>query len=80
MRPQRGSPGAERFLVPGPWRIPGSRLTTVMNELSRSMGQPDFHPFRMPHPVLRKLHFIHLVTRDQTAYAGQGRRGVASRG
>jgi len=55
-------------------------LTTVMNELSRSTGQSDFHPFRMPHPVLRKLHFIHLVTRDQTAYAGQGRRGVASRG
>jgi len=26
-------------------------------------------PFKMPPPVLRKLHFIHLVVRDQKAYA-----------
>jgi hypothetical protein len=36
-------------------------LVTVLNELSRSLGQPDFYPFVMSRPVLRKLHFIHLV-------------------
>jgi hypothetical protein len=36
-------------------------LTTVLNELARSMGQPDFYPFVMSRPVVRKLHFIQLV-------------------
>jgi hypothetical protein len=59
-------PLAERFLsLVNSWVV----LTTVMNELSHSMGQPDFYPFRMPPPVLRKLHFIHLVVRDQKAFA-----------
>ena len=44
-------------------------LTNAMNELSRSMGQPDFYPFTMPPAVLRKLHFIHLVVTGQTDYA-----------
>jgi hypothetical protein len=39
-------------------------LVTVLNELARSMGQPDFYPFVMSRPVLKKLHFIHLVVRD----------------
>jgi hypothetical protein len=59
-------PGAGRFLsLVNSWVV----LTTVVNELSRSMGQPEFYPFRMPPTVLRKLHFIHLVVRDQRAYA-----------
>jgi hypothetical protein len=37
-------------------------LTTVLNKLSRSMGQPDFYPFAIPLKAVRKLHFIHLVT------------------
>jgi hypothetical protein len=36
-------------------------LITVLNELSRSLGQPDFYPFVMSRAVLRKVHFIHLV-------------------
>jgi hypothetical protein len=28
------------------------------------MGQPDFYPFVMSRPVVRKLHFIHLVVKD----------------
>jgi hypothetical protein len=36
-------------------------LTTVLNELARSMGQPDFYPFVMSRPVVRKLHFVQLV-------------------
>jgi hypothetical protein len=44
-------------------------LTTVLNELARSMGQPDFYPFVMSRPVVRKLHFIHLVVKDAQAGA-----------
>ena len=38
-----------------------TRLTTLLNEMSRSMGQPDFYPFVLPHEVIAKLHFIHLL-------------------
>lgn len=38
-----------------------TRLTTMLNEMSRSMGQPDFYPFALPLNVVGKLHFIHLV-------------------
>ena len=33
----------------------------MLNEMSRSMGQPDFYPFVLPRDVVAKLHFIHLV-------------------
>jgi hypothetical protein len=36
-------------------------LAGMLNELSRSMGQPDFYPFVLPPAVIAKLHFIHLV-------------------
>ena len=36
-------------------------LAGMLNELSRSMGQPDFYPFVLPSAVIAKLHFIHLV-------------------
>ena len=39
-------------------------MTTVLNELARSMGQPDFYPFVMSRPVVAKLHFVHLVVRE----------------
>ena len=45
-----------------------SELTGVLNELSRSMGQPDFYPFVLPHEAVRKLQFIHLVVTQ----AGKG--------
>ena len=38
-----------------------TRLTTLLNEMSRSMGQTDFYPFVLPHQVVAKLHFIHLL-------------------
>lgn len=38
-----------------------TRLTTMLNEMSRSMGQPDFYPFVLPQEVVGKLHFIHLL-------------------
>ncbi|MBL9090579.1 MAG: putative zinc-binding peptidase [Planctomycetaceae bacterium] len=40
------------------------QLTTVLNELARSMGQHDFYPFVMSRPVLRKMHFIQMVVKD----------------
>lgn len=39
-------------------------LAGMLNELSRSMGQPDFYPFVLPPAVIAKLHFIHLVIQD----------------
>ena len=51
-------PGAQHFLdFLNDW----TRLTTLLNEMSRSMGQPDFYPFVLPHEVVAKLHFIHLL-------------------
>ncbi|MBU1443198.1 MAG: putative zinc-binding peptidase [Gammaproteobacteria bacterium] len=41
------------------------RLTNVLNELSRSMGQPDYYPFVLPHAAVGKLQFIHEVIREQ---------------
>jgi len=38
-----------------------ARLTTMLNEMSRSMGQPDFYPFVLPTDAVAKLHFIHLL-------------------
>jgi hypothetical protein len=38
-----------------------TRLTTMLTEMSRSMGQPDFYPFTLPREVVAKLHFIHIL-------------------
>lgn len=47
------------------------QLTTVLNELARSMGQPDFYPFVMTRMVLRKLHFIQMVVKADRESAGR---------
>jgi hypothetical protein len=39
-------------------------IVMVLNEMARSMGQPDFYPFVMSKPVVAKLHFIHMVVAD----------------
>lgn len=53
-----GHPDAEEFLaLLNHW----TRLTTLLNEMSRSMGQPDFYPFVLQPDMVRKLHFIHRV-------------------
>lgn len=41
------------------------KLTTVLNELARSMGQQDFYPFVMSRPVLRKIHFIQMIVKEE---------------
>ena len=40
------------------------QLTTVLNELARSMGQHDFYPFVMSRAVLRKMHFIQMIVKE----------------
>jgi hypothetical protein len=37
------------------------KLTGVLNELSRSMGLPDFYPFVLSVAAVRKLHLVHQV-------------------
>jgi len=44
-----------------------TQLTTLLNEMSRAMGQPDFYPFVLPREVVAKLHFIHLVVTSVSA-------------
>jgi hypothetical protein len=59
---QPDHPDAAKFLdfVNG-WVL----LTNVLNELSRSMGQPDYYPFVMPRTAVGKLQFIHRVITEQ---------------
>jgi hypothetical protein len=41
-----------------------TRLTAVLNELSRAMGLHDFYPFALPRAAVAKLHFVHLVVTE----------------
>ena len=55
-------PGAAKFLdFLNGWVL----LTNVLNELSRSMGQPDYYPFVLPRAAVGKLQFIHCVVTQQ---------------
>jgi hypothetical protein len=42
-------------------------LTAVLNEMARSMGQPDFYPFVLPRPAVAKLQLIHAIVRGAGA-------------
>jgi hypothetical protein len=46
------------------------RLTNMLNELSRSMGQPDYYPFVLPRVAVGKLQFIHQVIAQQRERGG----------
>jgi hypothetical protein len=46
-------------------------LAGMLNELSRSMGQPDFYPFVLPPAVIARLHFIHLVIQQEGGRADE---------
>jgi hypothetical protein len=53
-----GAPDAQPFLdFVNAW----AGLTAALNELSRSMGQPDFYPFVLPAAAVAKLQFIHCT-------------------
>ena len=55
---------AEHFLG---WINAWVKLTTVLNETARSMGQPDVYPFVMNRAVVTKLHFVQCVIESQGA-------------
>jgi hypothetical protein len=55
-------PEAERFLA---FLNHWTQLTMLLNGMSRAMGQPDFYPFVMPHEVVAKLQFIHLLVASE---------------
>lgn len=42
------------------------QLSSVLNVLARSMGQPDIYPFVLTVPSLRKLYMVHSVVADYT--------------
>ncbi len=56
-------PGATQFLT---FLNGWIELTSVLNEMSRGMGQQDLYPFALPRPAVAKLHFIHLVIANGT--------------
>ena len=59
-------PDAERFLaLLHAWL----EVTMVLNEMARSMGQPDFYPFVMSRPVVAKLQFIQIVVSESRTKA-----------
>jgi len=45
-------------------------LTGALNEVTRSMGEPDFYPFVLSAPAVRKLHFVHRLARSLATEAG----------
>jgi hypothetical protein len=51
-------PNADRMLL---FLNSWLEMITVLNEMARSLGQPDFYPFVMPRAVVKKLHFVNLV-------------------
>jgi len=55
------NPNAELFLsLLNGWL----EIMMVLNEMARSMGQPDFYPFVMSKPVVAKLQFVQMVVFD----------------
>jgi hypothetical protein len=54
-------PEAERLLsLLNAW----IEIVMVLNEMARSMGQPDFYPFVIGKPVVKKLHFVQMVVAE----------------
>lgn len=59
-------PGGPLFLD---WLHEWFALTAVLNEMSRSMGEHDFHPFVLPRAAVPKLHFVHMLVAAARAAA-----------
>ena len=54
-------PGAPTFLsLLNSW----IEMIMVLNEVARSMGQPDFYPFVMSRPVVAKLQLVQMIVAD----------------
>ncbi|NRT54603.1 zinc-binding metallopeptidase family protein [Sphaerotilus uruguayifluvii] len=61
------SPDADFLRLVNAW----VELTALLNELSRSMGEPDFYPFVLAPAVVRKLHLVHRIVMRAAAAPGQ---------
>jgi hypothetical protein len=63
----RNEPGIKASILKDPYDIPEFDriiklwlpLSFAVNSLNRSMGHPDFYPFIISPPVIKKLEFIH---------------------
>ena len=53
-------------------------LATALNELSRSMGQPDFYPFVLSNVAVRKLHFVHRVVNARRSAQARSTKRLAT--
>jgi len=70
----RDDPGAARFLsILNSW----IEMIMVLNELARSLGEPDFYPFVMSKPVVAKLQLIQMIVAGERDDAA-ARQDVAS--
>ncbi len=54
-------------------------LAGVLNELSRSMGVPDFYPFVLSAPAVRKLQFVHRLVHAELHAGTSAQTFVATR-
>ncbi|MBI5719939.1 MAG: putative zinc-binding metallopeptidase [Burkholderiales bacterium] len=69
-----GDPEAERFLgFVNAW-LP---ISALMNELARSMGQPDFYPFVLSAPAVAKLHLVHRIVAHEAAHLAATHQAAA---
>jgi hypothetical protein len=60
-------PNATRFLdLLNGW----CTMVMVLNELARSMGQPDFYPFVISAPAVAKLQFVQMAVFDSRTNPG----------
>ncbi|CAN5325601.1 putative zinc-binding metallopeptidase [soil metagenome] len=74
---EKEDPAGESFLA---FMNGWIRLTGVVNELSRSMGEPDFYPFILSKAAVRKLHFVHLVVKHSRVEPDERKPAVAVAG
>ena len=70
-------PGAPQFLsLLNSW----IEMVMVLNELARSMGEPDFYPFVMSKPVVAKLQLVQMVVTGERTEAAAGQDTGAAPG
>ena len=47
-------------------------MTVALTQVTRSLGEPDFYPFVLSVPAVRKLRFIHELVRNAAGGCGRG--------
>jgi hypothetical protein len=52
----------------------------VLNELARSMGQPDFYPFVMSKPVVAKLQLVQMIVAAERGDAAVSEEAATAKG